>query len=62
VKAKNNNKDNPTYKQDDASFSLAIFGAILHEFDEYLILFSLHKFSTCFFWNEPKTPWWMVIF
>ncbi len=23
--------------------------------------FSLHKFSRCFFWNEPNTPWWKVV-
>jgi hypothetical protein len=30
----NDNKGNPTYKQDDASFLLVNFWHLLHEFDE----------------------------
>jgi len=34
VKNGNDNKGNPTYKGDDASFLLVYFWHLLHEFDE----------------------------
>jgi hypothetical protein len=56
VKNGTNNRGNPTYKQDNPGF----FRHLLHEVDEPFIFPS--QIQQVFFKNDPKMPFWKVVF
>jgi hypothetical protein len=51
---------NLIYKQDKVGFLFVNFKHLLHEFDEPFVFPS--QVQQVFFWSEPKTPWWKVVF